>query len=474
MPLVSRAEEASELRMLLRRELIARLEGADWTAVDEGREQKAVLVRVLRPIASGFEATAEVDLVSALPDRPPVMVNNLLIGVAYKPLRRLWPLLGDRFELALLGTSTRWPDSADGENERDDDEDDGLGEGALLEVASHRDVPESAETLAQLIRDRAVPYAEQHASLGALLGVLEDDEDPDWVDIRVPAVLAAAGRFDEAAAALDRYEPPKESDYFSRRERRTAYQLRRWVSSRGDESLLPKESPPSRFDEPSRRSFSQLRAESRARRDAVEQVRDAARGRDRDEVRKMLEEALDQRGLAESPLWYERTLDHLWDTPADRVRLGVRALKGLGRLGLGVVKAVREHEWPDISRPDWIAPPDPAFYEVPGADRWTMVSLASGVDGWLERVYQAARPQVFDVATVDAWLKPETPDSGMDKIGVYVGEQRVGVVPHDAVAAYLPILEAATFREELPFLQARLTRRGQPASVMLELVQPTP
>jgi hypothetical protein len=441
--------------------------------VDGGREHRFVLVRLVRPLADGFEATAKVDLVSKLPDGPPVLVSDVDVGVAYERLRRLWALLGDRFELSLLATSTRWPDAADAADDEDDEEGDRVDEGALFEVASAGEVPGGVETLAGLILDRAVAYAEKYASFEALFGALEDDQDPNWVDIRVPALLAAAGRFDEAAAALGRYEPPEESDFFSRRERRTAYQLRRWVTSGGDESLLPEEPPPSRFEDRSRRrSFAQAMADSRARREAVEEVQETGRGRDRDQVRAMLEAALARRGLTESPFWFETTLDHLWDTPADRVRLGVQGLKALGRFGLGVAKAIREHELPDISTPGWLEPPDPAFYELPRTDRWISMSLDPDVNGWLERVHQAARPRVFGIASVDAWLKPEFDDSDVHKIGVYIGEKQVGLIPDDAVAAYLPAIKAATFREELPYLPARVARRDQRPSYMVELALP--
>ena len=287
---MSRGEEASGLRGLLRRELIERLDRAGWGAVDDGGDGSFVLVRLVRPMADGFEATAEVGLASKIPDRPPVLVSDVRVGVAYEPLRRLWALLGDRFQHSLLGTSTRWPDDADGEDEPNPDEDDHSRARMVCRVASEREVPGAVETLAELILSRAVRYADRYASLEALFGALADDEDPGWVDIRVPALLAAAGRFDEAAAALDRYEPPEDMHFFSRQERRTAYQLRRWVTSRGDGSLLPKEPPPSRFEDRSPRgSFAEVRADSRAQREAIEEVRNAGRGRDRDEVRGMLE-----------------------------------------------------------------------------------------------------------------------------------------------------------------------------------------
>src|SRR5947208_2655741 len=113
--------------MLLRRELIARLEASGWALADSRHEDKGVLIRPLRPLTDGFAATAEVDLVPASPDRPPVAVNDVSVGVAYEPLRRLLALLGDRFGLALLGTSTRFPDDEDWEDELERDRADERG-----------------------------------------------------------------------------------------------------------------------------------------------------------------------------------------------------------------------------------------------------------------------------------------------------------------------------------------------------------
>jgi hypothetical protein len=445
---MGRADEASQLRAALRRGLAARLEGSAWSAVQDGREGPFVLAQLVRPLADGFAATAEVLLSSVSPDRPPVLVNDVSLGLAYEPLRRLWPLLGDRFQLALVATSAR---------EADDDE------SALFELGATREVPHAVEALASVILDRAVPYAQRYASFDALLAAFADGDD-----IRRPALLAAAGRFDEAAAALARYEPPRESGAFARQERRTAYQLRRWVSSRGDPSLLPDGPPPSALDDtPRRPSFAQATADVRARREAVEEVRRAGPGRDREAVRALLEDALARRGVTESPLSIEFTLDHLWDTPADRVRQGFQGLKALSRFGLGLAKAIRDHELPDMSTPEWLEPPEPAFYELPRGDRWIEAALDRGVEDWLERVRQEARPRAFGLASLHAWLAPAP-----DGIAVHIGDRRIGLIAGDAVPAYAPVMRAAAFREELPCLRARLARRGQPPRPILELALP--
>jgi hypothetical protein len=365
-------------------------------------------------------------------------------------------LLGDLFELSLLDTSTRRLDSAQGED--DDDR-------PLCEVRTMRDVPNAVETLAALIAEHAAAYAERYTSHQALLmdGTVAGD-------LRAPALLAAVGRFEEAGLALDRYEPSARSGSLSRRERRTAYQLRRWLNSHGDAALLPSEPPPSDTEDRLRRpSLAEISADVDARREATDMVRRTGRGRDRDELRQLLERELAHRGVTESPLGLERALDHLWDTPAERFHNGVQGLRALGRMGLGAAKAIRDRELPDWSRPQWLEPPEPAYYELARTDRWAQVTLEDEVEDRLERIHHAVHPRVLGIASLTAWLK--TGPNGSD-IAVHIGQQRLGVLPADTAAAYRPIMQSAAFREEFPVLAARLTHRAQPPRYLLEINRP--
>jgi hypothetical protein len=453
---MAKATTAVELRAALRRGLIARLAGAGWREVEPGVDAFLV-VGLLRPLDDGFAATAEVTTSWTFPDHPPVEVGVPRVGAAYEPLRQWWPLLGDRFGLSLLTTSASRPQGGG-------DEDRGL-----LEVSEMHGVPAAVETLASMVLEHAVSYAERYADPEALLAAIGARDDTR-VDLRTPALLGALGRFEEAALALDRYEPPPGSGSLARSERRTAYQLRRLVGRRGDPSLMPSEPPPSEYEDRSRRSsFAETGAEVRAKREAVEVVRQSGRGRERDEVRAMLARELARRGVDESPLALEHTLDHLWDTPAERFDSGVQGLKALGRLGVGVAKAIRNRELPDLSTPQWLEPPDPAFYALPRSDHWTLVTLAPGIDDQLERIHQAARPRILGVAPVMAWLQPE-PSS--DDIAVFIGHDRLGLIPADAVDSYRPIMRSARFREEFPVLAARLTHRTRPPHDLLELTLP--
>ena len=140
----------------------------------------------------------------------------------------------------------------------------------------------------------------------------------------------------------------------------------------------------------------------------------------------------------DEPSAVEHSLDHLWDSPADRRDARVEGLKTLGRLGLGVARAIRDGDLPDPSSPEWLEPPTPAFYVLPLVDRWSRVSPDDGSEDRLERIHQAGHSQVTSTTVLTAWLQP-----GPDGLAVFIGQERVGTVPADA---YTRTVEAASFR----------------------------
>jgi hypothetical protein len=188
----------------------------------------------------------------------------------------------------------------------------------------------------------------------------------------------------------------------------------------------------------------------------------------------MLQGELARRGIEESPLWIEQRLDHLWGNRADRARLAVHGLTLVGRLGLGIAKAVAKRELPDISTPAWLEPPERAAYVLPGVDRWVAAQLEPDAAAWLERAHDAAPRLGATVVNIRAWLDrdPDAP-AVPSRLAVHLGERRVGVLLDEAAAPYLPAMQAATFRDELPNVAARLTRRDTPPHWLLELAKPT-
>ena len=335
-------------------------------------------------------------------------------------------------------------------------------------MRAEADVPSVAEQLAELVKERAQSFGDKVATVDVLLSRIGDPVT-EYFDVRRAAVLAAAGRFEEASRALDRLKPDPYADNRPAKDR-TARQLRRWIDSRGDPALIPSEPPPDPHEPVDRGSIGDIWRQSRAREQAVKRVRANSSGKDRAELRTMLEQEFAQRGLHESRIRIEATLDHLNDSSAEQLRNTVDAL---GRIGRGILKMVQERKLPDLGPPDWLEPPDRAAYELPRTDRWIDVSLTADADAWLDAV-QAQIPSVFGVSTVRAWLSWE-PEPRQDDslLVVHLGDRRVGTIDQADVAAFIPAVDAALFRDELPVVPASLARRTVDPRYLIEVAAPT-
>lgn len=445
---------AADVRELLRATFAARVEPAGWRML-VGEDEYLSLATFLYPTGSDFAATAEVSRATSFPDKPPVLVTDVSIGVAFEPLRRLWPLLGD-FRVAVV-TEHVWPPEKD---EEAGDEGDRV---PPFEVRSAADAERAADELAPLILERAPAFAQRYASLDVLLQ--ESGGAARYRNIRHAALLAAADRLEEARASLELLRPPPDPQ-LSRRQRRTARQLRRWIDGGGNPALIPPSPPPSGFTHDKRRSLSELRAEQAKRHAAMEEVKQTARGKSRDEVRAIFLQEMARRGVEEqSPLWIENTLDHLWDSRAQQVHAGMRALKGLGKFAIGAAKAIKDREFPDMSVPDWLEPPDHALYEFPSTGPLVEVLLDADARSWLDRAYDAL-PKMAGSGLLTAWLGVES-DVGLV---IHLGERRVGRLDRDAAASYDQVVEDAALRDEAPCVRARLTRT--PSGFLLEIGRP--
>jgi hypothetical protein len=468
MPCVMRQGEAAELREQLRGELAARLAPAGWCPVDGEGDFSMVLAGFVRPLSDEFAATAEYSRALSTPDHPPVRITQPMFGVAYEPLRRLWPLLDDHVRIAALTESVEdMPERA---------------RVCRMEVSTQAEVVAVADQLAGLALEEAVAFAKRYTSVDALLEAHGDDESEE-VNTVVPALLAAAGRFDEARCALARYRRGTDVPEESRRERRFVYQLTRWIDSGGDLSLLPSEPPPRRYEHSERRSVTETWREVRAHNEAVEAVKRTGSGHDRSELRTMLESELAQRGVGMDPLQVEQRIDQLWTSHAERARQGAQALKTLGKIGLTVANAIRTRELPelpDMSVPEWLEPPARAVYSVPQSSdpsrQWTAVQLEEGSNEWLQRVHAAVPRLIKSVqsATLDAWIDHGPAKESGGLLEVHLGDRRVGWLDQDATTTYTQVVDAAAQREELPCMGARLTPITAEAGYLLEVALPAP
>lgn len=170
---------------------------------------------------------------AAAPDVVPISILDVLVGVSYEPLRNSSFAAGGPFRRCVIHASATEKESlklADEINWEDEDEDDGPeNNNPLFRVGSRFEVPTVAQAINNLVIKRAVRFAERRADLQVLIRELADPDAPGFVDIRVPMLLAASGRFDEARAALDRWQPAPE--LVAGRQLRTAQKLRSWIDS---------------------------------------------------------------------------------------------------------------------------------------------------------------------------------------------------------------------------------------------------
>jgi hypothetical protein len=116
-----------------------------------------------------------------------------------------------------------------------------------LKVATTADAAAVADEVAGLMVEHAVTFAAPYASVDALLDEIGDR--PGYVDYRVPALLAAAGRFAEAREVLAEFDPNhgplgQGSEDRGRAGRRFVHQPERWIDSGGDRALIPADPPP--------------------------------------------------------------------------------------------------------------------------------------------------------------------------------------------------------------------------------------
>jgi hypothetical protein len=179
--------DAPKLRQLLRKQLEQRLAQDGWSVV---KSDPAVLVTFARPFDDAFGAIAEVLAVSRVPDRPPVQITNLVVGVSYEPLLRLYAELGEDWGRSALddpitvGEPPRW----------------------RISINTPRDAEAAAEELASLVREHDVAFAGRYATFDALLAEHRGEESNEF-GVMVPLLLAAAGRVGEARDALAQHTP---------------------------------------------------------------------------------------------------------------------------------------------------------------------------------------------------------------------------------------------------------------------------
>lgn len=442
---------AAELSELFRAALRDQLCEDGWTELEF--DDPTLVAELAHPIDEEFIAVAEVSQLVISPDGPPVRITDVDAAVSYLPLRRLWPLLGEWSLEPRVVRALRDP-----------------GDGAEPEpwpIASPGDADAVAARVAALVRDQVLAFATERAGVETMLASFDEIDGPDYY--RALSLLAAAGRFEDARARLESFDPelgfPETFDAGGQRFQR---QLRRWIDSGGDPRLRTDSPPPPRTDF-NVESIGGMWGQALDEHQAVQAVQRVAAGRSRDELRKLLEAELAKRQLSKTPIWIEQTLDGLSLSHTEQWQ---RFGSMLGRIGAGLARTVRDGKLPDLSIPEWLAPPARAAYAVPrNRDRARAAALLDpDAADWLEEIYDAL-PKVLDnPVDFDAWLDP---DAGGEALAVHVGQRRVGVLDERAAAAFAPVMRAAAERDELPYTAAAI-RRLAGGRYLLEVQLPKP
>lgn len=267
-----------------------------------------MLASLVRPLRDDIAATARIGPAGGVPDRLPVRITDVHVGVSYEPLRRLWPLLGDDYALELVHDRV-WPDEPEDENELEDElEDDDEDEDEPYE--RHFLAVSSACWMSSATTRRRNAWASGR-----------------WRCWPRPHAWMRRGR---RSRATTRQRPDVRR--VIARHASSSIRSGRYIDSGGDPAIVPIQPPPAENATVETPSVSEIWQESRAQREAVRVVKAMGPGTDRAELRLALERELAARGLRENPRWIEQTLDHLHDSRAEQARLLAKGVWTAGDL----------------------------------------------------------------------------------------------------------------------------------------------
>jgi hypothetical protein len=324
-----------------------------------------------------------------------------------------------------------------------------------LQVTSEADITQTVTQLTRGIETQAASAAGL-ATLDAWLDDLQaQPEARDFEIVIVPAALAAFGRTSEARAALASYTAETESPRYRAFARR--------LSEAIDSGATPRPPEPVREPERNITGFGELVLNAlerdRLRREAVAAMAAAPEH----EKRAVLEAALADRGLSESPLWIETRLAN---------RAGGRGewtdLRGVITDLVRTVQQVADGRLPDV--PAFLAPPGDAV-DLSGRStgRWLAVKLDPDAADFVATVHAAATRRLGPAVLLTPWIVL-TPAPINADVAVNIGGQLVGALERSALS--LGSFDLSTERAELVCLRGRLTRLTGDVPYLLEIGEP--
>jgi hypothetical protein len=422
-----------------------------------------------RAIGEGFAAQVLFNPASRRSPEDSAIVVRVSVSLAYLPLDRVMWLTTDRIARGVVRVR----------DVRDMAE---PSAGPDLSISAPVDVDRVVANVVDLVETVALPWARDHASIDF---VLEDwrSRKPEG-DIAgrefIPALLAAAGRFDDARSELERYLRSGHEEVTTRSYRRFACQLVRFIDARGD--VRDPSEPPRRLDERLRsiehvsigESWRDAMRVGRARDAAISAVSAKGRGKERKELRSMLAAELEARGLDESPLFVENSLDKIQDVD---VTGGIGGWARAVRLVGEFVGTVRQEMKRGLTLPDWLEPPDRASYPmVDSTSHFVAARLEADGVALLDRVIESAPGRVDRTVKVVGWLDWATDrESDPGAIIVSIGAERVGRIDTRDTVKFRQVMVRAAERDELPWMSVRLTKLAASEDpYLLEVPLPVP
>jgi hypothetical protein len=441
------------LHEALRVGLADRMTAAGWfpdPAADTGSGD-GVVGSFRRPVNDDFAVTA---WFAWLGDYPPLQVDTV-VGVSYEKTYPVWPMLFEQTHSELkLGV-------------------DGLGHRPHpVELWDLDEVSRAVDQLVAPVLDSAIEWAEPFVSLDTFLAGLAASND-EMVELSdIPVVLAAAGRVEDArqafADALVAHRAEASETYW----KEFAARFTAWLASGAVVPDRPSEPPVSEPYVAKPVQPGDLWAEARqkvdARRAAISSVSEREGGRSTDELRVMLRDELNSRGLTQSPREIETMLDGIQaNSFAAKAELRTEAVGTLLSIGRGIFSAVRNRNEPTTT-PSIVVLPDSAGYPVATSTReWHSVTLDVDAQPFLEQVNGSARKGIDGSMRIQVWLSDDP-----DGVAVHIGRQRVGRFDLEAAQQYLPHMASASPLGLAAVIPARLTRRNRAPKYLLELEAP--
>jgi hypothetical protein len=378
--------------------------------------------------------------------------------------------------------------------------------GAVEKLASFvsKETPElerlaDIDRLIELLRqERAVAFAAHMADFDDIHGIdpvpaVESPDagaDSDETEL-IAALLACAGRYEEARQELAESVQRVGENDLSREHRRFVRQLTRFLDAKGELSLPttpPRWPPPSISPivyEPASflRALNEKLPEVRARQEAVKAVRIVSQGKTRNELQMLLENELDKRGVKLTPEAVENDVGLLATErePFGRARIGLRAVKALREAGdsrreRAGAEHVTHEPVPDTEdmfelNDDRFRLPKRAAYPIVGSSHRVVVKLDPSARGLLDLVAQRDYKQGLHVVIAEVWLAWGT-DPSRAELDVHVGAERVGRLGPEVAEQLRPAMEAASERDEDPWTHAFLSTSPGAIPYVMEIRVP--